>query len=147
MPVLVKQRCKEQSRAKFYINSFFFKHAFMELHNESNPKRGADGMHNGRCLQQAVHSVLFAAAEGSAVFLLLYYRIESAVMSVKKDQGGFQDWVMWSPLPPLPACMQINRKLFMGYPWQNLEKKDKSKQEDGDVKMNGRPKAKHTTFT
>lgn len=81
--------CAGETKVQGTIQSRgFASTAFMELHNESNPKQRTDG--NTHTIEDvsSVISAAAAAAEGSAGF---YY---ITVMSVKKDQGRFQDRVM-----------------------------------------------------
>lgn len=86
MPVLEEQRCKEQSGAKFCINSFFFPsmHSWsciMNLIQSGGLMDGTIGDVNSA--QRAL-----CCCRGQCSF---YY---ITVMSVKKDQGRLQGWVM-----------------------------------------------------
>ena len=147
MPVNEKQSCKETSRAKFCINSFF---SFSDTHSRSCIINLIQSGGLMECTIGDVNSKQCTACSlllQRAVQFTIHYWVESACEEFK-SQARFQDWVMWLLLPPLPACMQINSNLIMGYPWAKNRRQKRKGNKGITVNENGtRPKAKHTPFT
>ncbi len=148
------KRCKEQSRASFASTVFFF-FFFPNTHSWScimNPIQSGGLM---ECTIGDVSSKQCTACSlllQRAVQFLLYYCDERLKKKKKTDRQTYID----RQIPGLDHVItpsQLSLPIWRStanYSWQSLggEKKEKSKQQDSDVNINGtRPKVKHTTFT